>query len=76
MPVSAVERRVAFALIGFLFITFGVVAPFACMSLPRVDAFIPVVQTVVCVAELVAAILLPAQYSIIRSAGTPLELMR
>ena len=64
MPVSAVERRVAFALIAFLFVIFGMVAPFARVPLPRVDAFIPVIQTVVCVAELVTAILLFAQYSI------------
>jgi signal transduction histidine kinase len=64
MPASAAERRVAFALIVFLFIVFGMVAPFARVPLPRVDAFIPVIQTVVCVAELVTAILLFAQYSI------------
>src|SRR6478752_5360728 len=64
MPARAAERRVAFALIVFLFIIFGMVAPFTRVSLPRVDAFIPVIQTVVCVAELVTAILLFAQYSI------------
>ena len=40
------------------------IAPFAGVPLPRVDAFIPVLQTVLCVAELVTAILLFAQYSI------------
>jgi hypothetical protein len=64
MPASAAERRVAFALIVLLFIVFGMVAPFARVPLPRVEAFIPVIQTVVCVAELVTAILLFAQYSI------------
>ena len=64
MPASAAERRVAFALIVFLFIIFGMVAPFARVPLPPVDAFIPVIQTVVCIAELVTAILLFAQYSI------------
>ena len=54
----------AFALIAFLLIIFMMVAPFALVPLPRVDAFIPVIQTVVCVAELVTAILLFAQYSI------------
>lgn len=63
-PASAAERRVAFALIVFLFIIFGMVTPFARVPLPRVDAFIPVIQTVVCIAELVTAILLFAQYSI------------
>jgi signal transduction histidine kinase len=64
MPASAAERRVAFALIVFLLIIFGMVAPFARVPLPSVYAFIPVIQTVVCVAELVTAILLFAQYSI------------
>ena len=64
MPASAAEQRVAFALIVFLFIVFVMVTPFASVPLPRVDAFIPVIQTVVCVAELVTAILLFAQYSI------------
>jgi signal transduction histidine kinase len=64
MPASATERRVAFALIVSLFIIFGMVTPFAHVPLPRIDAFIPVIQTVVCIAELVTAILLFAQYSI------------
>jgi hypothetical protein len=68
MPASAAERRVAFALIVLLFIVFGMVAPFARVPLPRVEAFIPVIQTVVCVAELVTAILLFAQYSSITAA--------
>jgi signal transduction histidine kinase len=63
-PASAAERRVAFALVVFLIIIFGMVAPFARVPLPSVYAFIPVIQTVVCVAELVTAILLFAQYSI------------
>jgi signal transduction histidine kinase len=61
---SAGERRLALALIILLFIIFMMVAPFASAPLPRVDAFIPVLQTVLCVAELVTAVLLFAQYSI------------
>jgi signal transduction histidine kinase len=64
MPASGAQRRVAFALIVFLFIIFLMMAPFARVPLPPVYAFIPVIQTVVCVAELVTAILLFAQYSI------------
>jgi signal transduction histidine kinase len=64
MPASAAERRGAFALIVFLFIIFVMVAPFARVPLPTVYAFIPVIQTVVCVAELITAILLLSQYSI------------
>ena len=61
---SAAERRLALALVILLFIIFIMVAPFASAPLPRVDAFIPVLQTVLCVAELVTAVLLFAQYSI------------
>lgn len=61
---SAAERRLALALVILLFIIFMMVAPFASVPLPRVDAFIPVLQTVLCVAELVTAVLLFAQYSI------------
>jgi hypothetical protein len=64
IPSSTTERRVAFALTVCLFVVFGMVAPFAHLPLPRVDPFIPVIQTVVCIAELVTAILLFAQYSI------------
>jgi signal transduction histidine kinase len=64
MPASAAEKRVALALTVLLLIVFMMVAPFASLPLPRVDAFIPVIQTVVCIAELVTAVLLFAQYSI------------
>jgi len=63
-PASAAERRLALALVILLFIIFVMVAPFASVPLPRIDPFIPVIQTVVCVAELVTAILLFAQYAI------------
>jgi hypothetical protein len=48
---------VAFALIVVSFIVFITVVPFASVPLPRIDAFISVIHTVVCVAELVTAIL-------------------
>jgi signal transduction histidine kinase len=64
MPATAAERRVAFALIIVLFVIFMMVAPFASVSLPRVDAFIPVLQSVLCIAELITAILLFSQYAI------------
>src|SRR5262249_1595755 len=48
---------------------FIVVAPFANVPLPRVDAFIPALQTVLCGAELTTAILLFAQYSILPIRG-------
>lgn len=40
-------------------------APFADRQLLRVDAFLPVVQTVLAVGDLIMAVLLFAQYSIL-----------
>ena len=42
----------------------AVIAPFANIQLGRVDAFIPVLQTVVCVFDLVTAIFVFAQFSV------------
>jgi signal transduction histidine kinase len=64
MPASTRERRFAFRVIIFLLVAFLIIAPFASVPLARVDAFIPVLQTVLCVAELITAALLFAQYSI------------
>jgi Membrane-associated sensor, integral membrane domain len=64
MPISARERRIAFSVIGMLAAIDAIVAPFANVPLTRVDAFIPVVQTVMCVIDLLTAALLFAQYSI------------
>jgi len=64
MPASARERWFAFGVIIFLWVTFLVIALFASVPLARVDAFIPVIQTVLCVADLITAALLFAQYSI------------
>jgi hypothetical protein len=64
IPASARERRFAFGVIILLLVTFLIIAPFASVPLARVDAFIPVIQTVLCVADLTTAALLFAQYSI------------
>lgn len=64
IPASARERWFAFGVIIFLLVVFLIIAPFASVPLARVDAFIPVLQTVLCVAELITATLLFSQYSI------------
>jgi signal transduction histidine kinase len=64
MPASTRERRLAFGIIIFLLVVFLIIAPFASVPLPRVDAFIPVIQTVLCVADLTTSALLFAQYSV------------
>jgi signal transduction histidine kinase len=64
MPASAQERRTALRVVILFAIIAGALTPFANVQLGRVDAFIPVIQTVMCVADLVTAALLLAQYSV------------
>jgi signal transduction histidine kinase len=63
-PISTRDRNIAFAAIIVLAILDAIVIPFASVRLPRVDAFIPVLQTVMCVVDLLTAALVLAQYSI------------
>src|SRR5690349_4001558 len=64
MPATKRQRAVAVGMAIFLIVAVAVIAPFASTPLPRVDAFLPVLQTVVSVADLVTATLLLAQFSI------------
>jgi len=64
MPATEGQRAVAVGVVILLIVAAAVIAPFAKIQLPQVDAFIPVVQTVVSVADLVTATLLFAQFSI------------
>ena len=63
-PASKQERRVALAIILILALVFVVIAPFASVKLARVDAFVPALQTVLCVTDLITAALLFSLYSI------------
>jgi signal transduction histidine kinase len=65
MPASAQENRLAFGLITLFCATLAIVAPFAHVQLDRIDAFVPTVQTVMCVVDLITGVLLFAQYSIL-----------
>lgn len=64
MPASAQQRRAAVRVVILFAVIAGALAPFANVQLARLDAFIPVIQTVMCVADLVTAVLLFAQYSV------------
>src|SRR5580700_4193215 len=64
MPATARQRAIAVGIIILLTVAAAAIAPFASIQLPQVNAFIPVLQTVVCVADLVTATLLFAQFSI------------
>ena len=64
VPETKRQRAIAVGVVIVLIVAAAVVAPFASIQVGRVDAFIPVLQTVVCVVDLVTAILLFAQYSL------------
>ena len=63
-PISMRDRNIALAAILVLAIIDAIVIPFASVHLPRVDPFIPVLQTVMCAVGLLTAALLFALYSI------------
>jgi signal transduction histidine kinase len=64
MPATERQRRTAVGVVILLIVAAAVIAPFASIQLARVDAFIPVLQTVLSVADLITAVLLFAQFSI------------
>ena len=60
-PITTRDRNIALATIIVLAILDAIVIPFAGVHLPRVDPFIPVLQTVMCAVDLLTATLLFAQ---------------
>ena len=64
MPATTPQRRMALCVIIVLFVVALAIAPFGHIQVARIDNFIPVLQTVMSVADFVTAILLLAQYSI------------
>ncbi len=65
VPPSARQRRFAVALIIVLFIGFSVTAPFAATQLARIDSFVPAVEAINFVTDLVTAGLLFSKFPII-----------
>ena len=68
LPPSRAQRRIAlaviFALLGGLFVTAVLLAG---IQLPRIDAFVPAYATAVFVNDLITAVLLFNQFSVLRS---------
>jgi two-component sensor histidine kinase len=64
MPAKAREHKIAVRAFAALVAVVAIVMPFANVRLPRVDAFTPVIQTVMCITDLLTAALLFAQYSV------------
>ena len=62
----ATGRQGKIALFAFLLLALliAITLPFANIQLARVDAFVPVIQTVMCLADFLTAIFLFAQYSV------------
>ncbi len=58
------HRTIAMGIVIVLIVAAAAIAPFASMQVAQVDSFIPVLQTVLSVADLITAILLFAQFSI------------
>ena len=66
LPAGATERRIAFAVALALLGIAAVVAPFASVQLPRSDAWIPITNTYIFLADLVTWVLLISQFNIVR----------
>jgi signal transduction histidine kinase len=64
IPASVQQRRSALGIVIFFSVVFALVVPFAPQQVGRVDAFIPVVHSIICVTDLITAVLLFAQYTI------------
>jgi signal transduction histidine kinase len=61
------ERQLALAVVGVILIASAAVAPFADISLVRLDSFIPSIQVVISITSIITAVLLFGQFSTIGS---------
>jgi signal transduction histidine kinase len=66
LPPSQRQIRLALGIVVTLVVAFGATAPFVTTQLPRVDAFIPALETAIVFADLTTSALLFAQFSIVR----------
>lgn len=64
LPAAGRQKATAVGVAALLVVAAVAVAPFASIQLGRVDAFIPVLQTALSIADLMTAALVFAQYSI------------
>jgi hypothetical protein len=58
------QRKIALFALLLLVVVVAITLPFANIQLARVDTFVPVIQTVMCLADFLTAVFLFAQYSI------------
>ena len=64
LPATWQQRSVAVGIAVLLIVAAVSIAPFASIQVRRIDAFIPVIQTVLSAADIITAILLFSQFSI------------
>ena len=64
LPATGQQRSVAVGIAVLLIVAAASIAPFASIQVRRIDAFIPVIQTVLSAADIITAILLFSQFSI------------
>jgi hypothetical protein len=64
MPATGRQRTVAVCVVIPLAVAAAVIAAFTSLQVARIDAFIPVLQTVLSIADFITATLLFAQFSI------------
>jgi signal transduction histidine kinase len=65
LPPSRWQIGLALGIVLALLIAFGATAPFANTQLPRVDGFIPALETAIVISDLATSALLFAQFSIV-----------
>ena len=66
LPPTDRQVRLALGIVAALLVAFAVTIPFVNVKLPRVDAFIPALETAIIINDLVTSALLFAQYSVTR----------
>jgi hypothetical protein len=64
MPANARQRRIALCGFVIMAVVVAITLPFANIEQVRVDAFVPVIQTVMSGADLLTAVILFAQYAV------------
>jgi len=67
LPPSREQERLALIVAVLLFVAYIAAAPFMHIQLAPVDAFIPVVDTMLFLTDTITAVLLFAQFSVLRS---------
>jgi two-component sensor histidine kinase len=64
MPASSRQRKIAIGALIVLFIIVAATIPLAHVQFPHINSFVPIVETAICIASLLTAAFLFAQYSV------------